>query len=297
MHAPPSETVLELPENNEYLAVARLQGPGWNFVTVLPESVVTRPALQAARYVLRFGVASLLLELAIMSWVLRQQITRPLLTFTQATDRVASGDFNVALDTCARTSWDSWPAPSGSWRNKVQQREEALRHANEGLEQRVEERTRELKDVHRQLVQAARRAGMAEIATNVLHNVGNVLNSVYTSAQLAKERMAALRLEHVSRVAGMLQEHRASGRPFLTQDERGRNCVPFLGKLGQHLLDERQQLRQPARRRRPLHRAHRRHRQGAAELCPLAPADEPVGWRSWWRTRCASTRPGSPATR
>ncbi|HEY0096687.1 MAG TPA: HAMP domain-containing protein, partial [Archangium sp.] len=95
----PGRSVLELPESSVYLALARLQGPDWNFATVLPESVVSRPALQAARYVLLLGVLSLLLELAIMFWVLQQQITRPLRAFTQATDKVAAGDFKVELDT------------------------------------------------------------------------------------------------------------------------------------------------------------------------------------------------------
>lgn len=53
-----------------------------------------------------------------------------------------------------------------------------LQQSNERLEERVEERTRELREAERELVDAARMAGMAEIATNVLHNVGNVLNSV-----------------------------------------------------------------------------------------------------------------------
>jgi C4-dicarboxylate-specific signal transduction histidine kinase len=83
---------------------------------------------------------------------------------------------------------------------------------------------------------------MAEIATNVLHNVGNVLNSVYTSAQVAKERVTGMRLEHVGRVANMLQERQPDLATFLTQDERGRHLMPFLNKLGQNLLDERQEI-------------------------------------------------------
>ena len=77
----------------------RLKGPGWSLVTVLPTSVVSANAVRAARYVLLFGVLSLMLELAIMSWVLKQQITQPLLVLTQATSRLEAGDFQVALDT------------------------------------------------------------------------------------------------------------------------------------------------------------------------------------------------------
>jgi signal transduction histidine kinase len=234
----PGQTVLELPESGEYLAVARLQGPGWNFVTVLPERVVAKPALDAARYVLVFGLVSLVLELAIMFWVLRQQISRPLLALIHATDRISTGDFKVELDTRRQDELGQLAQAFGLMADEVQRREEALRQANEGLEQRVDERTRELKDVHRQLVQVARQAGRAEVATSVLHNVGNVLNSVHTSAMLARERLVGLQVEDVGHLATLLEERRDDLSTFLTQDERGRHVMPFLNGLGQHLRKE-----------------------------------------------------------
>ncbi len=239
---PPGEGLLELPEHSEFLAVARLKGPEWNFVTVLPEDVVSSAALGSARYVLLFGLVSLLLELVIMYWVLHKQVAQPLLALTQATHRVASGDFQVALNTSREDELGTLASAFRAMADKVQQREEQLRQANEGLESRVEERTRELKTVHGQLIQTARQAGMAEIATNVLHNVGNVLNSVYTSSQLARDRVSELKLEHVSKVATLLEEHQADLTTFVTQDARGRNAMPFLNKLGQNLLKERQEI-------------------------------------------------------
>ncbi|OJH34008.1 histidine kinase [Cystobacter ferrugineus] len=238
---PPGQSV-ELPEYGEYLARARLEGPGWNFVTVLPASVVSQPALQSARYVLLFGVASLLLELAIMYWVLKQQITRPLAAFTQATSRVAAGDFLVELETSRDDELGQLACAFRRMADQVQRREEELRQANEELERRVAERTRELSDIHRRLVESARREGMAEIATNVLHNVGNVLNSVYTSAQLARTRLARIRLEQVERVAELLQAHQEDLASFLTHDKRGCLLIPFMDKLGQNLREERQDI-------------------------------------------------------
>jgi signal transduction histidine kinase len=239
----PGETVVPLPRYDEYLAVKRLQGPGWTFVTVLPERVVSQPALNAARYVLLLGLVSLLLELAIMFWVLKQQITRPLLAFTQAADQVAAGNFKVQLDTARGDELGQLATAFGLMAHQVQRREEELRKANEQLEQRVEERTEELRSVHQRLMQVARQAGMAEVATNVLHNVGNVLNSVYTSAQVARERLGGLRLENVGRAATMLEGRQAELGPFFTQDQRGRSFVPYLSRLGQNLLDERESIR------------------------------------------------------
>jgi C4-dicarboxylate-specific signal transduction histidine kinase len=239
----PGQTVLELPKHDEYLAVARIAGPDWNFITVLPKHQVTSAAVHAASNVLLAGAAALVLELAILFWVLRTHITRPLRTFTQAAAQVEAGDFQVSL---APTRGDELGQLAHAFQRmsqEVRRREEALKQANEGLEQRVEERTREMKELHQQLLETARRAGMAEVATSVLHNVGNVLTSVNTSASVAKERLAAMRHEQVSRLAELLEEQ-ADLSHFLTQDERGRNVLPFLRHLGQHMQNEHQAIHQ-----------------------------------------------------
>jgi two-component system, NtrC family, sensor kinase len=84
--------------------------------------------------------------------------------------------------------------------------------------------------------------GRAEVATNVLHNVGNVLNSVHTSALMARERLAGLKLESMERVVGLFEQHQGNLAVFLTQDERGRNALPFLSQLGKHMQVEREEI-------------------------------------------------------
>ncbi len=96
--------------------------------------------------------------------------------------------------------------------------------------------------LNRELVTASRTAGMAEVATGVLHNVGNVLNSVNVSAELVAERLRASKVDGVSKVARLLQEHGAELARFLTEDERGRKVPAYLGQLAGHLEQERTQL-------------------------------------------------------
>ncbi|HYH99116.1 ATP-binding protein [Hyalangium sp.] len=238
----PGQIVLENEEGDTYLAVARLEGPQWNLVTVLPRSEVTGPAWLAARYVLWLGLLALLVGLGIMYLVMKLQITRPLKDFNQAADQVAAGDFIVRMNTARNDELGQLARAFQLMANGVQQREEALREANEGLEQRVLERTRELKDVHHQLVESARQAGMAEIATNVLHNVGNVLNSVQTSTLLVTERLGKLKLASVRKVAALLEQHQGDLPDFLTQDNRGRMIPSYLNQLGQSLEEERERI-------------------------------------------------------
>lgn len=89
-----------------------------------------------------------------------------------------------------------------------------------------------------ELVDTARRAGMAEIATGVLHNVGNVLNSVNVSATLVAESIRKSKIASVERVAQLLAEREADLGAFLTTDPKGKQVPGFLRTLSTHLQEE-----------------------------------------------------------
>ena len=95
-----------------------------------------------------------------------------------------------------------------------------------------------------ELVDTARRAGMAEIATGVLHNVGNVLNSVNVSATLVAESIRKSKIANVERVAQLLTEHEASLGAFLTTDPKGKQVPGFLRTLSTHLQEEQSRVLQ-----------------------------------------------------
>lgn len=93
----------------------------------------------------------------------------------------------------------------------------------------------ELERVHKELMAASRQAGMAEIATNVLHNVGNVLNSVNVSASLLAERIKQSKSAGLGRVAALLEERSADLAAFISADERGRLLPVYLAQLAEQL--------------------------------------------------------------
>jgi len=96
----------------------------------------------------------------------------------------------------------------------------------------------ELEEVHKQLLVASRQAGMAEVATNVLHNVGNVLNSVNVSASLVAERIKKSKCASVARVSALLKEHAADLPAFLAGPQ-GRQLPAYLKELSEVLVAER----------------------------------------------------------
>lgn len=96
----------------------------------------------------------------------------------------------------------------------------------------------ELEGVHKQLMVASRHAGMAEVATNVLHNVGNVLNSVNVSASLVTERIRKSKCSSLARVAALLGDHSAALADFFN-GAQGRHVPAYLQELATELAAER----------------------------------------------------------
>lgn len=116
----------------------------------------------------------------------------------------------------------------------------ALQTANEELELRVEERTRELKDTQSELLDTARQAGMAEIATNVLHNVGNVLNSVNISADLVTRKLRSSKALGLGKAMQLINEHPTDLGSFLTEDAKGQLLPGYLNQLVEAIALEQQ---------------------------------------------------------
>jgi signal transduction histidine kinase len=103
----------------------------------------------------------------------------------------------------------------------------------------AKERARaELAEAQQRLIDLSRQSGMAEIATSVLHNVGNVLNSVNVSATLVADKVKASRVDKLIDVVDLLQRHAGGIDEFLLQDPKGQRVLPYLAKLGSHLQEE-----------------------------------------------------------
>lgn len=92
------------------------------------------------------------------------------------------------------------------------------------------------------LVETARAAGMSEIATGVLHNIGNVLNSVNVSARIVVERTRSSATDDLQRVLDTLRPRADDLAAFIRDDPRGRHLFPLLDSLTEKLASERSLL-------------------------------------------------------
>jgi len=120
--------------------------------------------------------------------------------------------------------------------------EKELQELNETLEEKVQERTLELKQLNEKIGDIARSAGMAEVASGVLHNVGNVLNSVNVSASVMREQVRKSKAENLGRLVNLMQKNQHDLADFISNDEKGKQIPKFIALLAEQLTEERNTL-------------------------------------------------------
>ncbi|HTV41211.1 MAG TPA: ATP-binding protein [Candidatus Sulfotelmatobacter sp.] len=118
---------------------------------------------------------------------------------------------------------------------------EKLNKANEELRQTAD-RLKAEKDgtakTHKDMLEVSRQAGMSEVATAVLHNVGNVLNSVNVSAAVVSDHVAEFKIQNIAQVARLLRQNAGDIGNYLTNDPKGKQLPDYLAKLASHLGNE-----------------------------------------------------------
>ncbi len=99
----------------------------------------------------------------------------------------------------------------------------------------------EREKLQKQLVSTSRAAGMAEVATDVLHNVGNVLNSANVSTELLLDRIGRSRVSSLEKLAAAFSENQDDLAGFLSDKGRGKHLPEFLNQIAGILTSEREE--------------------------------------------------------
>jgi signal transduction histidine kinase/amino acid transporter len=151
-----------------------------------------------------------------------------------ATSRDEVGDMARSFNTLQQEIAKAAIGLTGA-REGLRRARDELTETNVHLELRVVARTAELEAAHQKLVVAARRAGMAEVAIGVLHNIGNVLNSVNISVSLVDRMLRAShgKAKNLGKLADLLDDDSELGRAA-RNDPRGRQVVDYLRKYTRH---------------------------------------------------------------
>lgn len=195
------------------------------------------------------GITLVMLLLSLgLSSLLQRVITVPLLRLAGLVKTVTEQkDYSLRAAAGSRDEVGQLTAGFNQMLARIQEDDATLRQANEALARESAEHQRaraRLEEMQRLLVESSRKAGMAEVATGVLHNVGNVLNSVNVSATLVSDQVAATAADRLAPVVDLLHRHAADLPAFFARDADGPELLPYLETLSSVLAEERAQLLQ-----------------------------------------------------
>lgn len=123
-----------------------------------------------------------------------------------------------------------------------------LKMEQEEKNRQLEETLQELDAAKGELVEKAHKAGMADIATGVLHNVGNVLNSVNTSTTLIENAIEHSKLEGLMKANSLLRQNIDTLEDFVTGDPKSKKLMHYYLKLEEPLQNEHGKILQHTRR-------------------------------------------------
>ena len=155
-----------------------------------------------------------------LSLLYARRLSIPILNLERFARRIAAGDLSGRID--IRTG------------DEIEQ----LAHSFNYMVDTLQQAKREGKIAQQKLVETARQAGMAEMVSNVLHNVGNVLNSVGVTTSTMHQRIARSRIGSLGNIAALMKERGDALGDYLANDPQGRKVPAYLLSLSDHLAKE-----------------------------------------------------------
>lgn len=93
-------------------------------------------------------------------------------------------------------------------------------------------------ELHEKLLLAARTAGMADIMTGVLHNIGNILNSIATSVSYMREKITDSKSLKLSDITLLVNQHKNDLAEYISKDSKGSKIPDYLTILSSSWKDE-----------------------------------------------------------
>ena len=157
-------------------------------------------------------------------WWLITKATQPLRELRDSVEAVGRGDFSRRLEIKSQDE-------CGELGRVYNQMAENLRLSGEQLEK-----------ANAELVESSRLAGMAEVATGVLHNVRNVMTTVNVASALVADRINKSKSSGLAKLATLLRQHEKDLASFLTQDAKGKQVIDYVSQLADHLATEQKSI-------------------------------------------------------
>lgn len=145
---------------------------------------------QLTRRTLLYTIAAVLLITGLSVLFVVRVVHGPLAVLEAGTQRLATGDLGYQIHVASRDELADLAVSFNQMSRQLGEAREEITSWNRTLEQRVEQKTRELNQAHEQMLKSERMASIGKLAAVVAHEINNPLAGILTYAKLLKKRVA-----------------------------------------------------------------------------------------------------------
>lgn len=184
----PDKTIVFNEENNEYLAVGKIEGADWYFVTVYPKALIESKSFETVELILLLAVLALSLEVLVVLVLIQRGIAQPLQKFIDITKRISHGKYEIIEEDHAkelRRRKDEIGELADSFYNmvnEIQHSHHELNTYNKNLQTMVDERTQELLQSQNEAIEANQIK--SEFLANMSHEIRTPMNGIIGMSNL-----------------------------------------------------------------------------------------------------------------
>lgn len=207
-------------------------------------------ARSEAVYLFLFASPSVLIGLLVLYKLVKRWVTDPLRKISEvALNASRRHDYSRRVPVSSEDelgvlaeSLNSLFEETDRYASELRASREDLARQLEALQIQMQERLRaemELSRARAELMEMARQAGMAEVATGVLHNIGNALNSVHISAELVASGPLHGSATALEQLRNLLETPSGPVAQVLEGSEAGMRFRNYLTQFTKTLGDER----------------------------------------------------------
>ena len=231
-------------ESKDYLALHVPIGAQkifeFSVVIIQPKS-----AAYASVYHLRPGLLCALIicltVIIVLSPLVSRQVTQRVHRLVDATRSLGKGDVSTQVGDLGTDEIGELGNALNWASQELSISQKKIMEYSEHLEAMVEKRTEELKKIQEKLIKTAHMAGMAEVATGVIHNIGNAINSVNIRIRFIKEMLEGLRCNRLMDAVEMLESHTGQLDRYLKKDPRGEKIIPYMKLSLKQMTEQRKE--------------------------------------------------------
>jgi two-component system, NtrC family, sensor kinase len=158
-------------------AFAPVRRYGWGAVVAQPMAVAFGAAERLRFYTFAWAAAALLLALALGA-ALARRVTQPVARLSRAAAAIAAGDYVARVEAAGKDEIADLGRAFGRMAEELRRRDEEIHAFNEELQERVEERTAELKTAQDQILRTRRLAALGSLGAGLAHELNNPMTAI-----------------------------------------------------------------------------------------------------------------------